>query len=90
VATSVMMLHDKSARDSNCNAEKVCSPAGLDANQDIGLLSGWNAGAWVLAAAGLGIGGYLVWKDSDDGEQRAAITISPMGSGAGLGVGSSF
>jgi hypothetical protein len=90
IATSVIMLHDKSVRDSNCNVEKVCSPAGLDANQDIGLLSGWNVGTWVFAAAGLGIGGYRVWRDSDDGEQRTAITVSPMGSGAGLGVRSSF
>jgi hypothetical protein len=90
VATSVIMLHDKSVRDSNCNAQKVCAPAGIDANQDIGLLSGWNVGAWVLAAAGLGIGGYLVWKDSNDGEQRTAITVSPIGPGAGLGVRSSF
>jgi hypothetical protein len=90
VATSVIMLHDKSVRDSNCNADKVCSPAGLDANQDIGLLSGWNAAAWILTAAGLGIGGYLVWTDSDDGEKRTTITVSPIGSGAGLGVRSSF
>lgn len=90
VATSVLMLHDKSVRDSNCNAEKVCAPAGIDANQDLGLLSGWNVGAWVVAAAGLGIGGYLVWKDNDDGEHRTAITVTPLGPGAGLGVRSSF
>jgi hypothetical protein len=90
LVTSVMILHDKSVRDANCSAEKICSPAGLDANQDIGLLEGWNAGAWIVAAAGLGIGAYLILTEPVDGGQRTAIAIGPIGSGTGLGLRSSF
>jgi len=90
VGTSLLMLHDKSVRDGNCNAQKLCSEAGLDANKDIALLGGWNAGAWIVAAAGLGVGGYLLWRDPVEGEKRAAITLDPMGTGLGLGVRSRF
>ena len=85
-----MILHDKSVRDANCNTEKICSPSGLDANQDIGLLEGWNAGAWIVAAAGLGIGAYLVLTEPADGGRSAAIAVGPIGSGTGLGLRSSF
>ncbi len=84
------MLHDKSVRDGNCNAQKVCSPSGFSANGDIASLAGWNAGAWVVAALGLGIGGVLVLSDHAGSSQRAAITVNAVGSGAGLGVESSF
>jgi hypothetical protein len=90
VGTSLMMLHDKSVRDSNCSAQKICSQTGVDAAQDIGLLGGWNAGAWIVAAAGLGVGGYLLWRDPSGSERRTAITIDPMGTGVGLGVRSRF
>ena len=85
------MLHDKSVRDGNCNAAKVCAPAGLDANADIGVLAGWNTAAWIVAAAGLGIGGFLVLSDRAGERPRATITVNPVGSGGvGLGMRSSF
>src|SRR5580658_405168 len=89
LGTSLVILNDKSVRDGNCNAEKVCSPAGLNANGDIGTLTGWNTGAWIVTALGLGIGGVLVLSDHAGSAQRAAITVN-VGSGAGLGVESSF
>lgn len=89
IGTSFVILHDKSVRDGNCNAEKVCSPAGLSANDDMGTLVGWNAGAWILAALGLGIGGILVLTDHAGSSQRAALTVH-VGSGGDLGVEGSF
>jgi len=62
VITSAVMLHDKNQRDADCNAQKVCTPAGLDANISLTQLAGWNAAAWIIAAAGLGTGGVLLWK----------------------------
>ncbi|HEX8796614.1 MAG TPA: hypothetical protein VF765_36940, partial [Polyangiaceae bacterium] len=38
VGTSIFMLHDKSVRDDNCDANKVCSSAGLSANNELGQL----------------------------------------------------
>jgi hypothetical protein len=90
LVTSVMILHDKSVRDANCGTEKICSAAGLDANQDIGLLEGWNTGAWIVAAAGLGIGAYLILTEPADGGKRTALAIGAIGSGTGLGLRSSF
>jgi hypothetical protein len=90
VVTSGMMLHEKSVRDSNCDTQKVCNQVGFDANGTLGLLGGWNAGAWIVAAAGLGVGGFLLWTNPADGGQRAALTVAPTGSGVGLGVRSCF
>jgi|HubBroStandDraft_2_1064218.scaffolds.fasta_scaffold204692_2 hypothetical protein len=89
VGTSFVILHDKSVRDGNCNAEKVCSPSGLAANEDIATLADWNTGAWILAALGIGIGGILLLTDHAGSSQHAAITVH-VGSGADLGIESSF
>jgi hypothetical protein len=83
-ATSVMMLEDKSTRDSNCNAEKVCSSVGLNANSQLESAAGWNAGAFVLAAAGLGIGSYLLL--SHPIERHAQVYVSVTG----VGIAGSF
>jgi len=72
-----MMLDDKSTRDSNCNSQKACSTAGFNANSQLGDLVGWNAGAWVLAAAGLGVGTYLIL--SHPIERRTEVYVSPAG-----------
>jgi hypothetical protein len=90
VVTSGMMLHEKSVRDGNCDAQKVCTQPGFDANRTLGSLGGWNAAAWIVAAAGLGVGGFLLWKDPADGGQHAAIIVAPTGSAVSLGVRSRF
>jgi hypothetical protein len=88
--TSAIMLHEKSRRDSNCNAEKQCSPDGIDANNQIGSLSAWNAGAWVVGAAGLGVGTFLLVTHPANDAPRAAVTLHPGGALAGLGLSGSF
>lgn len=75
--TSVLMLEDKSTRDSGCTAAKVCSSGGLNANTQIGSLAVWNAGAWILAATGLGIGSYLLITHPP--EKRATLSLGPGG-----------
>ena len=89
-ATSIAIVDYKSTRDSGCNAQKVCSADGLNANGQIGSLVGWNAGAWVLAAAGLGIGSYLILTHPLDKGRPLSITLAPSGTTAGLGLGGSF
>ena len=88
--TSFMMLHDKSVRDDNCDANKVCSQAGLAANGDIASLAWWNVGAWAVAGAGLGVGGLLLLTSHPAGAEHVAIGISPSGSGIGLGARGAF
>jgi hypothetical protein len=43
LVTSALMLNEKSTRDSECNAQKVCSQDGLSANSSLASLGGWNA-----------------------------------------------
>jgi hypothetical protein len=88
--TSFMMLHDKSVRDDNCDANKVCSQTGLAANGEIASLAWWNAGAWAVAGAGLGVGGLLLLMSPPAGAGRLAVGISPSGSGIGLGARGAF
>jgi hypothetical protein len=90
VGTSILMLHDKGVRDSNCNADKVCALAGFNANEDLKYTAGWNAGAWIAAAAGLGVGSVLILSTTDGAGRRSDVAVKPVGSGVGLGVGSTF
>jgi hypothetical protein len=90
LTTSVMMLHQKSVRDSGCNAAKVCTEAGLTANDQISSLSGWNAGAYAVALVGIGVGAFLLITNPADSEKQTAIGVAPTGSGAGLQLRSTF
>jgi hypothetical protein len=87
--TSVMLLHQKSVRDDDCDAHRMCSAAGLAANSTIDSLVAVNTVSWVVAAAGLG-GGTLLLLTHPPDEKATAITLSPAGSGLGLGIRSSF
>jgi hypothetical protein len=49
---------------------------------------GWNAGAWVLAAAGLGVGSYVLL--SHPVSEHTSITLAPSGTTAGLGLSGTF
>jgi hypothetical protein len=89
IATSVQMLNDKSTRDANCNANKVCSATGLNANADIAGASGWNIASWAVTAAGLGIGAFLVLGNPSEPESTK-VGVAPMSSGSGLELRSAF
>ncbi len=92
IATSALIVDYKSTRDSGCNAAKMCSADGINANNQIGSLLGWNAGAWVVAAAGLGVGTVLILTHPVDNgyPQRTSITVAPRVTLGGLGLSGSF
>jgi hypothetical protein len=77
--TSVMMLHYQSERSSDCDANKVCSADGLNANAQLGLLGGWNAGAYAVAAVGLGAGLFLLLTNPSDASLHAEVGATPGG-----------
>ena len=89
LGTSILMLEDKSTRDSNCTS-KVCNTAGFTANGQLSDLGPWNLGAWVVAAAGLGAGAFLLLTNPSDSSQKTQVGVGPTGSGAGLLLRSSF
>jgi hypothetical protein len=90
VGTSVLMLVDKNTRDRDCNAAKICSPSGLDANSQLASLAGVNAGAWVVAAAGLGIGTYLLLANPADRASGTQLGLVPNRAGASLSLRTAF
>jgi hypothetical protein len=79
IGTSALMLHNKSVRDANCDAQRSCSQAGIDANNQLSALSVWNAGAWSVAALGLGAGTFLVLTNPPAKEPRTSLSVSPLG-----------
>jgi hypothetical protein len=89
VATSFLMLHENSERSSDCNAQKICTADGIDANTKLGETSAFNAVSWVVAAAGIGVGTYLVLTNppSADGSKPSSASSKPSPSAA-IGVGS--
>jgi len=90
IGTSGILLHEKNVRDENCNAEKVCSLDGLNANSTIATLVGWNAAAWAVTAVGFGAGAALLALGWEDARRTVAITAAPIGPGVGIGMRSSF
>jgi hypothetical protein len=90
IVTSGMILDSKSTRDSHCNAQKVCSQDGLDANSSIQSLLGWNAAAWAVAVVGTGAGIILVATHPYEAKPVAALTLAPAAAGAALRLEGSF
>jgi hypothetical protein len=88
LATSVVILNDLSARSNGCNAEKVCTVGGFGANAQLGSLSGWNAGAWALAIAGVGVGTYLVLTNPP--HRRVQVGVGTTGTSVALSLQGSF
>jgi hypothetical protein len=88
LATSVVILNDLTARSSGCNAEKVCTMGGFGANEQLRSLSGWNAGAWALAIAGVGVGTYLVL--TNPAPRRVEVGVGTAGTSAALSIRGSF
>jgi hypothetical protein len=90
MGTSVLMLHDRSVRDAECNRDKACSASGLDANSQLRDLSGWNTGSWIVGAAGLGVGAYLLLTQRTDRGASTQIGVSPNVGGANLKIRAAF
>ncbi len=99
IGTSIMMVNYASQRSSDCNAEKLCSAAGLNANAQLQGLQDWNLASYIAAAAGIGIGAFLILTNPADGDKRdksekkdtqTAIGVSPTGSGASLVLRGTF
>jgi len=91
--TSFMLLHEKSVRDDECNAQKVCSSNGYDQVTAIDANRTWNTVAWIVAAAGLGGGTILVLTSQKHDAAPATttgLTVTPAPAGATFGLRSTF
>ena len=90
LGTSVVMLVDMNARNQDCTAARVCSSAGLQANSQIATVADWNAGAWIIAAAGLGTGAYLLLTNPTDRAKATQVGVVPNGAGANVSLRTVF
>jgi hypothetical protein len=90
IVTSLLIEHQKSVRDENCSAQKICNEAGFNAVTTIDTIVPWNTASWFVAAAGVGAGAVLLITSPPGSEHRTALTLSPTSSGLGLGLRSTF
>jgi len=90
IGTSGILLHERKVRADDCNAQKLCSLDGLNANNTIATVVGWNAAAWAVTGAALGAGAALLALGWEDAKRTAAVAAAPIGSGAGIRMWSSF
>lgn len=90
LGTSVVMLVDMNTRSNDCNTARVCSPSGLEANSQIASIADWNAGAWIIAAAGLGTGAYLLLTNPTDRAKGTQVGVVPNGAGANVSLRTVF
>jgi hypothetical protein len=89
VTTSFLLLHEKNVRDAECDAQKICSQRGLDANSTIASLVPWNTASWIVAAAGIGGGAVLLLTHRPDTRQTA-MGVAPSAGGLDLKLWSTF
>ena len=90
LVTSLLIEHQKSLRDDNCNAQKICNAEGFGAVGTIDTIVPWNTTTWFVAAAGLGLGTVLLLVSQPENEKQTAVTVSPVSSGLALGLRSTF
>jgi hypothetical protein len=89
LGTSIMMLHENNLRSADCNAAKVCSQDGLNANSQISALATWNAASYVAAGVGIGVGAILLLT-SPASSNKTALEVTPVSSGGGLQLRGTF
>jgi len=79
IGTSALMIHAKGSRDDGCDATKKCDASGYDGNEQLRSLAGWNAAAWIVGAAGIGVGAWILVATSPKKETQTAVSVSPNG-----------
>jgi hypothetical protein len=90
VTTSILLLNDKSTRDADCNSQKQCSQAGLDAAGSIHSLVPWNWAGWVVGAVGAGAGAYFLFTSPSSTSAQTGLVVAPGAGGARISLQRSF
>jgi hypothetical protein len=83
VITGIMLANAKSTVEANCN-EKICTnQQGIDAASSGQTLLVVNTAAWIVGAAGVGLGAYFLLSSSP-GRPAAAVVPVVSAEGAAL------
>jgi hypothetical protein len=82
IVTGLMISDRKTTYDEQCKTSPCASQEGLDAQASGKTLMTVNAVAWVLGAAGLGVGAYFLLTPAKDGPQADVHATAVPGGGA--------
>jgi hypothetical protein len=89
VATTAMILGDKSTLDAHCTADHLCDPTGVSAAQNGQSLTTLNATAYVIGGIGAAVGIGLIIAGRNR-TQRTAFAPSFSSHGAGFALSGTF
>jgi hypothetical protein len=90
IGSSIIMLEDEQTRSSNCNANKVCTPAGAQADYSLANNAAPNVALWALTITGLGVGAYFILTNPRGAADAVSVGVTPNGSGANLAIRGAF
>ena len=76
--------------DNNCDAEKHCTPRGMDAVDEGNSLMPLYAGAWLVGAIGLTTGAYLLLDRDEADETNTTVDAAALPGGAVVGISGRF
>lgn len=85
-----LMLGKKHAVDDNCNPDKSCNAAGVDAAHSAHTFQVVSNVGWIAGAVALGTGAVLVLTSSSSERPTTALALSPTLAGARFSLQRSF
>jgi hypothetical protein len=88
--TGILVLTNKSTMESHCDQNFACDSEGLDAASAGQTFSTISTVSFVVAAAGAGLGAYLLLSDDADEGSRTGLAFTPSANGAEVTVRHEF
>jgi hypothetical protein len=88
--TSVMVVSKKSAVDADCQVDKSCTSAGLNAAHSGQTLEVVSNVGWVVGAAALGTGAYFLLTTGSSSKPSTAVALLPNPTGGQLSLSRSW
>lgn len=76
--------------DNHCDAQKRCSQDGIDAANAGEKLTPFYTGAWLVGAAGLGAGAYVLLTDRGTADEGTMVGVTVLPGGGAVGATGRF
>ncbi len=88
--SGALMLSKKHALDGDCNPDKSCNAAGVDAAHSAHTFQVVSNVGWIAGALALGTGAFLVLTSGSDERPSTSLALGPNLAGAQFSVARSF
>ena len=85
-----LMLSKKHSVDGNCNPDKSCNAAGVDAAHSAHTFQVVANVGWIAGAAALGVGAVLVLTSGSSEQPATTVAVAPTPAGAAFSLQRSF